>query len=66
MIGFVVRHYIQIGEPPLPTIVEIQERIGCEKIDGILGDETQAKWDKALCNRAAGIWINKYTMRATK
>lgn len=69
MIGFVIGHHIELGEPPLPTIMEIQERIGCEKIDGKLGDswrtsETQRKWDKYLCDQEARIWINKYTMRS--
>lgn len=45
-------------ERPIPTIEEWQRRLGCEKIDGKLGpawldSETQAKWDKALCDQYA-------------
>jgi len=38
---------------PLPTIEEIQHQIGCEKIDGIWGPETDKLYDKALCNQYA-------------
>lgn len=37
----------------LPTIQEIQERIGCEKIDGIWGEETNRLYDQALCDQYA-------------
>ena len=45
--------------PALPTIQEIQTRIGCTKIDGKLGpgwqrSETQRLWDAALCD---GYWL---------
>ena len=36
----------------LPTIREIQERIGA-KPDGILGPETQRKWEEAINNQFA-------------
>ncbi len=32
----------------IPTIVEIQTLIGCEKIDGIIGLETIEKWKLAI------------------
>lgn len=37
----------------LPTIEEIQEKIGCEKVDGIWGEETNRLYDKFLCNQFA-------------
>ena len=37
---------VQPRETPLPTIREIQERVGAVP-DGILGPETQAKWNEA-------------------
>ncbi|KKM15301.1 hypothetical protein LCGC14_1697510 [marine sediment metagenome] len=49
----------------IPTIIEIQERIGA-KPDGILGKETQEKWDLYLCNQEAKIWLNKDTMKHAK
>jgi hypothetical protein len=36
----------------LPTIEEIQRRIGANP-DGRLGAETQAKWNKAICDQCA-------------
>lgn len=38
---------------PVPSIEWVQEKIGCEKIDGILGDETQRLWDRAICQQYA-------------
>lgn len=34
------------SEPYLPSLIEIQERIGAEP-DGIYGPETRQKWDQA-------------------
>jgi len=42
----------QPQQNPLPSIAEIQERVGA-KPDGILGPETQAKWDRAYCDSMA-------------
>jgi len=38
------------GKDYLPTIEQIQERVGAVP-DGILGEETQAKWERALANQ---------------
>jgi hypothetical protein len=43
-------------EVPLPSIVEIQRKVGA-KPDGILGKETQKKWDDAYNNQSAEIWF---------
>ena len=37
----------------IPEIKEIQRLVGCEKIDGKLGRETQTKWDRAIFNQYA-------------
>lgn len=39
-------------ECPLPTIQEVQERIGV-KPDGIVGKETLEAWDKYICDQYA-------------
>ena len=44
---------------PLPTIAEIQQRIGCVKIDGKLGPETQELWDKEICNQFASQYFEE-------
>ena len=50
-------------EEKVPTIKEIQELIGCEKIDGKLGPDTQAKWDKAVGDRHAAKWHKPETYK---
>ncbi len=40
----------------LPSIEDIQKLVGCEKIDGILGDETQRLWDRAINQQYADVW----------
>ena len=40
-------------EAPLRTIEEVQRLVGCAKIDGKLGPETQRLWDRAICNQYA-------------
>ena len=52
--------------PAIPTIEEIQTEIGCEKIDGILGDETQRLWDLAICNQYASEWDFMYESEGEK
>ena len=37
----------------IPCLMEIQEMVGCEKIDGKWGPETAEKWDKAYCDQSA-------------
>jgi len=45
-----------VTDYPLPTIEQIQERIGA-KPDGKLGPETQKKWERFLCDKyAAEAW----------
>ena len=38
----------------LPSVADIQRRIGA-KPDGIVGKETLAKWDAAICQQYANI-----------
>lgn len=42
----------------LPPIEDIQKRIGCEKIDGIWGRETNGLYEKALCEQYAMYGFN--------
>lgn len=42
----------------LPTIEDIQRRVGVVR-DGKLGSETQAKWDRALCDQFAAESLRK-------
>lgn len=51
----------QQEEAPLPTIQEIQERVGAVP-DGRLGPETQEKWDRAVNNQ----WYEKVVGRMPK
>jgi len=37
----------------VPTIQQIQQLIGCEKIDGKIGPETLDKWNRAVCDQYA-------------
>lgn len=46
----------------LPTIEEIQERIGAVP-DGILGPETQKLWELALCDQYAAQWMDGVAKR---
>ena len=39
-------------KPELPTIVEVQTMVGAVP-DGKLGPETQAKWDRFICDQYA-------------
>ena len=66
LITLVVSFFSSPPEQPLPTIKEVQQRLGCEKIDGILGDETQTLWDLYECDQAARVWLNADTMREAK
>jgi len=51
--GWIGRVKVEKSIPdPLPTIQEIQERVGANP-DGILGPETQKLWDKEICNQYA-------------
>ena len=43
--------YVAISD--LRTIEEIQRLVGCEKIDGIWGPETDRKYKRALCDQYA-------------
>jgi len=47
-----------VTDYPLPTIEQIQERIGA-KPDGKLGSETQRKWECALCDQFAAESFRK-------
>lgn len=67
----VVNLHIQTaGLQKLPSIKDIQRRIGCEKIDGRLckmwcvegHSETQEKWGAAICQQYADKYINNETM----
>jgi len=51
-VGWLCRDARPDPPAPLPTIEEIQRRIGA-KPDGILGPETQAKWERAICDSYA-------------
>lgn len=42
----------------IPTFKEIQHKVGAEP-DGIIGPDTIAKWDKAICNQEAVNSINR-------
>jgi len=39
----------------VPTFKQVQVMVGAEP-DGIIGPNTIAKWDKAICNQEAGKW----------
>lgn len=52
--GWVARELLHESTPPrLPTIAEIQQRIGCSKIDGVWGPETNVLYNRAICNQYA-------------
>ncbi len=46
----------------LPSLEQIQERIGAVP-DGIWGEETMMKWDMAICQQYADLYITKDNMR---
>lgn len=64
VIGFCVLLYMafglgklteQVKAPPqfagkIPTVCEIQELVGAEP-DGIIGQETKSKWNRAVCDQ---------------
>ena len=41
----------------IPTVEDIQRLVGCEKIDGKIGPETLAKWDRAICDQYATQYL---------
>ena len=45
----------EAGRAYLPSIMEIQEKLGVEQ-DGIIGKDTLVAWDKAICQREAAKW----------
>jgi hypothetical protein len=45
------------SENTIPTIEQIQLLVGCEKIDGKLGPETMAKWNRAVCDQYAAKYF---------
>lgn len=52
--GWAMRARIYENQPrKLPAIEEIQRQIGCEKIDGIWGPETNELYEKFICNQYA-------------
>lgn len=48
---YCAEHQAETKMQKIPQIEEIQRLIGCEKIDGRLGPETQQKWDRAICDQ---------------
>ncbi len=46
------------GRDYLPSIIEIQERIGVE-VDGVLGPLTQDAWDEITFTRYAEVYMNR-------
>ncbi|MGA2324310.1 MAG: hypothetical protein ABSG22_10725 [Sedimentisphaerales bacterium] len=48
----------------IPTIEEIQQLIGCEKIDGKIGPETIAKWNRMVCDQYAQPYFKKQTINS--
>lgn len=67
--------HLQIaGLQKIPTIQDIQRRLGCKKIDGRLCEmwnveghsETQKLWDDAICQQYADKYINDETMGINK
>ena len=65
MVAFaLLLHYsgYKAGCKRIPTIVEMQKKIGCTKIDGKLGpqwhkSETQAKWRQAWMKQNPGKYM---------
>ena len=58
----------QTGVVYVPSVIELQKIVGCEKIDGKVSDdwrnsETQKKSDLYYGQQSADISINKETMR---
>jgi len=49
----------KLPEPPLPSLADIQRRVGV-KPDGRYGPITQKAWDEAYCNQAAIETFKKY------
>jgi hypothetical protein len=43
-------------EQKIPSLAEIQKLVGA-KPDGIYGEETAAKWDKAVCDQYARLYM---------
>ena len=46
-------------ETRIPTFKDVQRMVGAEP-DGIIGPETIAKWDKAVCNQYANELSGHY------
>jgi len=51
------------GREYIPSIREIQKKIGCVKIDGIIGAETLRKWDDAYCEQEWLKEADKYVAK---
>jgi len=49
----VAHNYPEPFTPPLPSLMDIQRRVDCNKIDGIYGEETETLWDRAYANQEA-------------
>ena len=54
--GKVAWKYPEPFEPPLPSLIEVQHRIGA-KPDGIYGRETETKWDEYCANQYAAEYF---------
>lgn len=62
------------GYNTIKTIKEFQYQIGCEKVDGKVckmwnipdHSETQEKWEGAIGQQCADVFINDYTMGIRK
>jgi len=54
--GYEVGKSVTSNQSPvtsIPTIEDIQQLVGCEKIDGKIGPETLDKWNRAVCDQYA-------------